>query len=237
MPQSEHLSKQYDQDLDGIRSRVLEMGGLVESQIQAALEAYASGDAALVDRVIEEDERVNHFEVGIDNDCVHIIARRQPAAVDLRTIMAIGKIVTDLERIGDEAEKIARMTRQLYESSRMPAPSPRFVDVRHVADVARSMLHRALDAFARSDAVEAARVVREDAAIDTEFLAILRQLITFMMEEPRTIGGAIGVVWIAKAVERIGDHAKNIAEQVIYIVKGADVRHTDMENVERQALS
>jgi phosphate transport system protein len=234
MPQSEHLSKQYDQDLDDIRSRVLEMGGLVESQIQMALDAYASGNAELVDRIIEEDERVNRFEVGIDDACIHIVARRQPAAVDLRTVMAIGKIVTDLERMGDEAEKIARMTRQLYESNQMP--SPKFVDVRHVADVALSMLHRALDAFARSDAAEAARVVKEDAAIDAEFLAILRQLITFMMEEPRTIGRAIGVVWIAKAVERIGDHAKNIAEQVIYIVKGADVRHTDMATLERQAL-
>ena len=235
MPQSEHLSKQYDQDLDDIRSRVLEMGGLVELQIQMALDAYTSGNAELVDRIIEEDERVNRFEVGIDDACIHIVARRQPAAGDLRTVMAIGKIVTDLERMGDEAEKIARMTRQLYESNQMP--SPKFVDVGHVADVALSMLHRALDAFARSDAAEAARVVKEDAAIDAEFLAILRQLITFMMEEPRTIGRAIGVVWIAKAVERIGDHAKNIAEQVIYIVKGADVRHTDMANVERQALS
>ena len=235
MPHSEHLSKQYDEDLGDIRSRVLEMGGLVESQIQMALDAYVSGNAELVDRIIEQDKRVNRFEVGIDDACIHIVAKRQPAAVDLRTVMAIGKIVTDLERMGDEAEKIARMTRQLYESSQMQ--TPKFVDVRHMADVALSMLHSALDAFARSDAAEAARVVREDAAIDTEFLAILRQLITFMMEEPRTIGRAIGVVWIAKAVERIGDHAKNIAEQVIYIVKGADVRHTDMANVERQALS
>jgi phosphate transport system protein len=234
MPHTEHLSKQYDHDLDAIRSRVLEMGGLVESQIQMALEAYATGNATLVERIIEDDERVNGFEVSIDDACVHIVARRQPAAVDLRMVMAIGKIVTDLERMGDEAEKIARMTRQLYESNQMPPA--KFADVRHVANVALSMLHRALDAFARSDAAEAARVVREDAAIDAEFLAILRQLITFMMEEPRTIGRAIGVVWIAKAVERIGDHAKNIAEQVIYIVKGADVRHTDMANVERQAL-
>ena len=234
MAQSEHLSKQYDQDLDALRSRVLEMGGLVESQIQAALEAYSTGNLALVEKVIENDMRVNGFEVGIDDDCTHIIAKRQPAAVDLRMIMATSKIVTDLERIGDEAEKIARTTRQLHESARVELAH--LVDVRHAADVARSMLHRALDAFARRDAAEAAQVVRQDVVIDSEFRAVLRQLITFMMEEPRTISSAIGVIWVAKAAERIGDHAKNIAEQVIYIVKGTDVRHTDMENVERQAM-
>jgi phosphate transport system protein len=234
MPQSEHLSKQYDLDLDAVRSRVLEMGGLVESQIQMAIEAYSSGNLALVEQVIENDRRVNGFEVGIDDDCIHIIAKRQPAAVDLRMIMATSKIVTDLERIGDEAEKIARTTRQLHESARTPLPH--LVDVRHAADVARTMLHRALDAFARRDAVAAAQVVKQDVVIDSEFRAVLRQLITFMMEEPRTITSAIGVVWIAKAAERIGDHAKNIAEQVIYIVRGTDVRHTDMANLERQAL-
>jgi len=234
MPQTEHLSKQYDQDLDALRSRVLEMGGLVEAQIGMAIEAYTSGNSALVDQVIENDRRVNGFEVGIDDDCIHIIARRQPAAVDLRTIMAIGKIVTDLERIGDEAEKIARTTRQLQETARTPLPQ--LADVRHAADAARSMLHRALDAFARRDVAEAAQVVKEDMVVDSEFRAVLRQLITYMMEEPRTITAAIGIIWIGKAAERIGDHAKNIAEQVIYIVKGADVRHTDMVNLERQAL-
>jgi phosphate transport system protein len=234
MPQTEHLSKQYDQDLDALRSRVLEMGGLVEAQIGMAIEAYTSGNSALVDQVIENDRRVNGFEVGIDDDCIHIIARRQPAAVDLRTIMAIGKIVTDLERIGDEAEKIARTTRQLQETVRTPLPQ--LADVRHAADAARSMLHRALDAFARRDVAEAAQVVKEDMVVDSEFRAVLRQLITYMMEEPRTITAAIGIIWIGKAAERIGDHAKNIAEQVIYIVKGADVRHTDMANLERQAL-
>ena len=234
MPQSEHLSRQYDVDLDAVRSRVLEMGGLVESQIQMAIEAYSSGNLSLVEQIIENDRRVNGFEVGIDDDCIHIIAKRQPAAVDLRMIMATSKIVTDLERIGDEAEKIARTTRQLHESGRTALPY--LVDVRHAADVARSMLHRALDAFARRDAVEAAQVVRQDMVIDSEFRAVLRQLITFMMEEPRTITSAIGVIWIGKAAERIGDHAKNIAEQVIYIVKGTDVRHTDMANLERHAL-
>jgi phosphate transport system protein len=148
--------------------------------------------------------------------------------------MAIGKIVTDLERIGDEAEKIARTTRQLQETVRTPLPQ--LADVRHAADAARSMLHRALDAFARRDVAEAAQVVKEDMVVDSEFRAVLRQLITYMMEEPRTITAAIGIIWIGKAAERIGDHAKNIAEQVIYIVKGADVRHTDMANLERQAL-
>ena len=235
MVQSEHTIKQYDVDLDALRTQVLQMGGLVESQIQAALEVYATGNRELADRVMEDDRRVNGYEVRIDNDCSHIIVRRQPAATDLRTVLAITKTVTDLERIGDEAEKIARAARQLHEQGR--ASLPRYADVRHMADTALAMLHKALDAFARLDAVSAAQVVKEDMTIDEQFRSVLRQLITYMMEDPRTISSSLDIIWIAKAIERIGDHAKNMAEYVIYMVKGTDVRHTDMENVERQAFS
>ncbi len=231
---SEHLSKQYDADLETLRSGVLQMGGLVESQIRGAIEAFANGNAELIEQIIASETRVNECEVQIDDDCSHIIVKRQPAAGDLRLIMAISKTVTDLERIGDEAEKIARMSKQIHD--RGHTDLHRFANIRHAADIALSMLRQALDAFARLDTAQAASIIRQDMAIDSEFRSILRQLITFMMEDPRTISTALEIVWIAKAVERIGDHAKNIAEDVIYIVKGTDVRHTTVEVVEREAL-
>jgi phosphate transport system protein len=229
MVTSEHASKQYDLDLDSIRSRVLQMGGLVESQIRNALDALSSGDRALADEVIAADHRVNGMEVALDGDCSHVIVKRQPAASDLRMIFAITKTVTDLERIGDEAQKMARMAKSIHERGGGAAPA---VDVRHAAELAISMLRRALDAFARLDVDTAAAVIRDDAGIDTEFRSILRQLITYMMEDPRTISTALEIVWIAKAIERIGDHAKNVAEYVIYIVKGTDVRHTGIAAAE-----
>jgi len=231
---SEHLSKQYDNDLETLRSGVLQMGGLVEAQIRGAIEAFSTGNQAAMEQVIANEPGVDGHEVKIDIDCSHIIAKRQPAAGDLRLIMAISKTVTDLERIGDEAEKIARMSKQIHEHGRVELQH--FANIRHAADIALSMLRQALDAFARLDAAAAAGVIREDRAIDTEFRLILRQLITFMMEDPRTISTALEIVWIAKAIERIGDHAKNIAEYVIYIVKGTDVRHTKLEQLEREAL-
>ena len=223
---AEHASKQYDLDLGSIRSRVLQMGGLVESQIRRALEAFVSGDRALADQVIADDHQVNAMEVALDGDCSQLIVRRQPAAGDLRMIFAITKTVTDLERIGDEAQKIARMAKAIHERGKNQVPA---VDVRHAAELAISMLRRTLDAFARLDCNVAQEVIRDDAGIDAEFRAVLRQLITYMMEDPRTISTALEVVWIAKAIERIGDHAKNMSEYVIYIVKGTDVRHTKME--------
>jgi len=223
----DHASKQYDLDLGSIRSRVLAMGGLVESQIRRAIDALASGDLQLSDEVIAADHKVNAMEVALDGDCSQLIVRRQPAANDLRMIFAITKTVTDLERIGDEAQKIARMAKNIHQ--RGAAQAPPLVEVRHAAEAAISMLRRTLDAFARLDCNTAAEVIRDDAGIDTEFRSILRQLITYMMEDPRTISTALDVVWIAKAIERIGDHAKNMAEYVIYIVKGTDVRHTKIE--------
>ena len=231
---TDHSSKQYDIELETLRSRVLEMGGLVESQIRSAIDGLASGDVHALDHVVTEDHRVNALEVSIDTECSQLIARRQPAAGDLRMVLAIIKIVTDLERIGDEAAKIARMGKQSYSRARMPS-SP-VAAVKHVGDIALGMLRKALDALARLDPVAAASIVREDFAIDEEFRAIVRQLITFMMEDPRTISQSLEILWIAKAIERIGDHSKNMAEQVIYIVKGTDVRHTTVEELEREAL-
>jgi phosphate transport system protein len=232
---SEHFSKQYDTELEALRSRVLQMGGLVESQIRKAIDAFATGNQDLIEEVVAAELRVNEAERNIDDDLSHIVVKRQPAANDLRLIMSISKTVTDLERIGDEAEKIARMSRSIHDGAvRLQIHS--FANIRHAADIALRMLRQALDAFARQDAVQAAGVIREDVAIDNEFRSILRQLITFMMEDPRTISMAIEIVWIAKAIERIGDHAKNVAEDVIYIVKGTDVRHIKLEEVERQAL-
>ncbi len=224
---TEHLSRQYDADLEAIRSRVLQMGGLVEAQILAAIDAFATGNVELSAQVTEGDRRVNSYEVEIDEACAHVVARRQPAAGDLRLIMAVSKIVTDLERTGDEAEKIARMAKNIHGRGRLQTPPA--ADVRHAGELAVAMLRRVLDALARLDAGEAERIIAEDATIDDAFRGIVRQLVTYMMEDPRTISTALDIVWIAKAIERIGDHAKNVAEQVIYIVRGTDVRHTAQE--------
>ena len=229
---TEHLSKQFDAELETIRSRVLEMGGLVESQIRLALDALASGDRSLSDEVIANDHRVNGMEVALDNDCSQVIVKRQPAANDLRLILAIIKTVTDLERMGDEAQKIARMAKSIHERGGAHAAP---VELGHASELAISMLRRALDAFARLDCASAAAVIRDDAGIDAEFRSILRQLITYMMEDPRTISTTLEIVWIAKAIERIGDHAKNVAEYVIYIVKGTDVRHTGQAHAGKAA--
>ena len=218
----EHISKQFDAELEAVRSRVLQMGGVVEEQIVKAIDALASGDIAVLDSVIEDDQRVNAMEVGLDESCSHIIARRQPAASDLRLVMAVIKTITDLERIGDEAEKIARMAKLIHTAQRVHMPR---LEMKHVADLALSMLRKALDAFARLDVNAAREVVRQDRGVDDEFRSILRQLITFMMEDPRTITRSLEILFVAKAIERIGDHAKNMAEYVVYMVEGRDVRH------------
>jgi len=225
MANHEHTSKQFDADLERIRSHVLQMGGLVEAQLMSAIDTLMTGSDELISRVIDTERRVNLSEKEIDDAITHVVARRQPAAGDLRLIMGVSKIVTDLERIGDEAEKIARMARQIY--GRGTLTIPRTIDVRQTGHKAAQALRRVLDAMARLDAVEAEKIIAEDKLIDTEFRAIVRQLITFMMEDPRTISTALDILWVAKASERVGDHAKNIAEQVIYIVHGTDVRHSN----------
>ncbi|MBV8680515.1 MAG: phosphate signaling complex protein PhoU [Aquitalea sp.] len=229
---ADHISKQFDMELETIRTRVLQMGGLVEQQILSAIDALMSGEIAKFDKVIAEDALVNSMEVTIDDDCQHIIARRQPAASDLRIIITVIKTITDLERIGDEAQKIARMGKTIYQSERYQMP--RFREIRKMAEVALAMLRRALDAFARLDASAALELAEEDMRLDDDFAAELRQLITFMMEDPRTISMSIDTLFISKAIERIGDHAKNISEYVVYLVKGKDIRHTSLENIKRE---
>jgi phosphate transport system protein len=232
---NEHTSKQFDNELEAIRARVLRMGGLVEQQITQAMEALSEGDCDLAERVNAQDHEVNAMEVGIDEDCTRIIARRQPAAGDLRLIVAVIKTITDLERIGDEAAKIARMARVVHGTDRLYRP--RIIELRHASDIGIQMLRKSLDSFARLDANSAAQVLREDLLVDDAFRGILRQLITFMMEDPRTISASLEILFAAKALERIGDHAKNMAEYVIYLVKGKDVRHIGVDQIEREVLS
>jgi phosphate transport system protein len=219
---SEHTSKQFDAELETVRTRVLQMGGLVEEQIQRAIDALSSGCMEEIELVKQNDHRVNAMEVELDEACSHIIARRQPAAGDLRLIIAVVKTITDLERIGDEAEKIARMAKLIHEAERLHMPR---LELQHIANLALTMLRDSLDAFARLDSQAALRVVSQDDAVDVEFRSILRELITFMMEDPRTISRCLEVLFMAKALERIGDHSKNMAEYVIYMVEGRDVRH------------
>ncbi|MCB1931110.1 phosphate signaling complex protein PhoU [Accumulibacter sp.] len=221
---SEHLSKQFDLELEHIRTRILQMGGLVESQVQAAIEAFSSGDLAAMQQIVEGDREVDACEVAIDEDCTLLIARRQPTARDLRLVMAVSRIVTDLERVGDKAAKIASMARNFHRGGSRRIP--RLSDIQNCARLATEMLRSALDSLARMDVATARQVIGADKAIDASFNAILRQLITYMMEDPRTISEALDIVWIAKAIERVGDHASNIAENVIYVVSGDDVRHT-----------
>jgi len=232
MQTGDHSSKIYDQELEAIRSRVLQMGGLVESQLKLAIEAFESGDLVEAERVVTADRRVNDLEIELDRAVNHVIARRQPTAVDLRMIMGVSRAIPDLERIGDEATKIARAVKWMNEKQ-VTVRLPRVPDIRVSADLAANLLRRSLDAFARLDAAAAASIIRDDQGVDERFRAILRQLITFMMEDPRTISASIDMVWVAKAIERIGDHSKNIAEHVIFIAAGADVRHASPEEVAR----
>jgi phosphate transport system protein len=230
----DHTSRQFDVDLEDLRTRVLAMGGLVEQQLVRAMDGLESGDMVLLEQVIATDRQVNRHEVELDEACNNVIARRQPAAVDLRMIMTVVKTITDLERIGDEAKKIAKMARDLHGGE--PRMKPR-VDLRPPAEIALVMLRAALDAFARLDAADSAEVVRQDRDVDAGFKAAMRQLITFMMEDPRTISSSLDLLFIARSIERIGDHAKNIAEYVVYLVKGRDVRHIGLAAMEREVAS
>jgi phosphate transport system protein len=232
MATGEHTIKQYDQELESLRGRILQMGGLVESQLRMAIDCFEQGDLRKADEVVEADERIDAEELELGRLIVNLIVRRQPAAVDLRLIMGVSRAVTDLERIGDEATKIARAARWVHEKD-VVARTPRIRDIRVSGEAALSMLRGALDAFARLDAVAAAEIIREDKGVDEQFRLILRQLITFMMEDPRTITGSLDTVWVAKAIERIGDHSKNIAGDVIFIVQGEDVRHATPEQLAR----
>jgi len=228
-----HISRQFNAELEDIRTRVLQMGGLVEEQIGRAISALVDADTGMAEAVVTDDYKVNRMEVDIDEECSQIIARRQPAAGDLRLVVAVIKTITDLERIGDEAEKIARMATRLATEER---PKNNYMEIQALGNHVRVMVHDALDAFARLDIEAAIRIAREDERVDSEYEGVMRQMITYMMEDPRTISRTLNVVWAARALERIGDHACNICEYIIYLVKGKDVRHTSLEQIEKEIL-
>src|SRR5688572_24445720 len=227
-----HLSTQFDAELSAISTRVLEMGGLVESQVAQAIYALTQFSAETATQVLEREAQVNQMEVDIDRDLSSIIARRQPTARDLRLLIAVSKTIGNLERVGDEAARVARTVQRLVNtgvSSRLRLPVS---DVGFEATLATALLRKALDAFARLDVERAIEVIRQDDQIDQEFEGLMRKLITFMMEDPRTISSSIDIVFVAKAIERVGDHAKNLAEVIIYVVKGTDVRHNPVSTIE-----
>jgi len=231
-PQAPHTSKDYDQQLAQAHALVLQMGARVERQALDAIECLATGSVALIEQVLQHEAVINALELSIDELASHIIARRQPAASDLRLLTAVLKVTTDLERIGDEAKKIALQARKMRSDGGPRVP--RRTDLRDMAQITRHMLHQSLDAFERLDLEGTAEVIRRDAEVNDAFRAILRQLVTFMIEDPRTITAGLDLVLVAKALERIGDHAKNIAEQAIYAVKGADVRHATVAEIEQE---
>lgn len=222
------VSTRFDEDLALLRSSVLEMGGLIEAQITNVIAVYSSNDVSSIQLIIDADKKINVAEKRIDDECAHLIAKRQPAASDLRLIFGITKIVTDLERIGDETKRVAKLIRRIEKEGQAHS-----INLRHILDASHEMVLKALDSFARMDAPLAFSILQTDSAIDAEFKAIVRQLITHMMEDPRTISVAIDAIWMARAIERIGDHAQNIAEQVVFIVEGRDIRHQKSELAER----
>ncbi len=222
----QHISHQFDEDLESLRSKVLNMGGLVEKQVDNALLALTRSDSSLAEEVATSDYQINAMEVSIDEECTQIIARRQPAASDLRLVVTIIKTITDLERIGDEAEKIGAHAVKLASVERTPTY---FLELKHLGESVRKMVHDCLNAFARMDADSALAVAQGDKEINNEYDALVRQLITHMMEDPRAIKRSLRVMWCARSLERIGDHAKNICEYIIYTVAGKDIRHTSIQ--------
>ncbi len=232
---SQHISHKFDQEMENVRNQVLKMGGLVEQQIGEAIDVMQSVNAQGAEKVILRDHKVNALEVAIDEACIQILARRQPAASDLRMVVAVIKTITDLERIGDEAEKIAKMALHLAEED--AGFNSRYAGIRHLGEHVQKMVHNVLDAYARQDVDAAIKVVRDDEQADEEYQNLIRLLITFMIEDPRRISEVLDIIWAARALERIGDHAKNIGEYVIYLVKGKDVRHLDLNEIEKDILS
>lgn len=228
---TQHISRKFNSELEKLRTQVSNMGGLVEKQLANALEAIVDGDSELGLAVAGRDVEVNRFEVAIDEECSRLLATRSPAAADLRLIVAVIKAITDLERIGDEAQRIGILAARLANEAR---PADRYDELKNLGEHVQDMLHDALDAFSRLDTADALLVVEEDKLVDREYDIIYRQCITLMMEDPRTVRRFMDVSWVARALERIGDHAKNIAEYVIYLVQGKDVRHTEIEEVREQ---
>jgi phosphate transport system protein len=229
---TKHTYAHFDTELESIQRRLLEMGGLVAQQLVRAIEGLGSGDLGTIESVIEDDRRVNEEEVALDEACIQLIARHAPTAGDLRMVMTVIQMITDLERVGDEAKKIAKAGRHIIEADTAFVPK---VELRHVATMVVEMLHRALDAFARMDPSVSVEIARKDKDVDAIFKGIMRQLITYMMEDPRLITRSLDVLFIAKSIERIGDHAKNISEYVVYMVNGRDVRHEGIQALEQEA--
>ncbi|MEX2352547.1 MAG: phosphate signaling complex protein PhoU [Gammaproteobacteria bacterium] len=227
----QHISRQFDNELESIRNQVLAMGGLVEQQLTDSITALIESDMELADNIIKTEYQVNRFEVSIDEECTRILAKRQPAASDLRLIMAVIKTITDLERIGDEAEKIAKMAIDLAGKQ---GPRGYYTGIKGMGTLVSHMVHDALDAFARMDSKAAVKVAGREPESDDQYGVILRQLITYMMEDPRNISSSMDAIWSARAMERIADHARNICEYVIYFVEGKDVRHISIEEMEKE---
>ncbi|UCC15639.1 MAG: phosphate signaling complex protein PhoU [Gammaproteobacteria bacterium] len=229
---TQHYSRQFNEELEAIRTRLLEMGGLVERQLKRSLRALVKGNSELGEQVVHDDYQVNRLEVSIDEECSRVIALRQPTASDLRFVMAVIKSITDLERIGDEAEKIGFLSSRLATQER---PENRYKEIKHLGRQVREMLRDTLDALARLDAEAALRIAQEDSNVDDEYEAIMRQSITVMMEDPRSIRRVLDTLWAARALERIGDHAVNICEHVVYMAHGMDIRHVSVEQVAAEA--
>ena len=227
---TDHTSKNFDLELESLRTRVLQMGGLAEQQVRKAMEGLYSGDQPLLENVIRDDERINQMEIDIDTLCNQVIAKRQPTAIDLRMIVSVLKAISDLERVGDKARKIARLGIGL---SKQSVVSTINVELNHMADTALRMLRLSLDGFARLDVSLVAEAMQLDESVNAEYQSVARQLITYMMEDPRTITRSLDILTIAKAIERIGDHATNIAEYVVYMVRGLNVRHASPDEIKQ----
>ena len=226
-----HISRQFNEELENIRNKVLTMGGLVEQQIELAVLAFMSSDMETAEQVIHKGQEVNELEMLIDQECTEILARRQPAAFDLRLLIAVIKAITELERIGDQAERVAQMAIHLAD---IEHNQDQYYELQHLAELVKGMLNGALDAFARMNVTDVASITAQDDKVDREYVSIIRQLISRMMEDPRNVKRTLDVLWTARALERIGDHSCNICEYVIYMVKGEDVRHISQEELERK---
>lgn len=227
----QHISHLFDEEMESIRHKVLTMGGLVQQQMEDAVKSFISSDQSLAEKVLQEEDNVNNLEMEIDHNCIQVIAKRQPTAIDLRMLMSVIKVITDLERIGDEASRIAKMAIRLEATDYY---HDQYHELNHLVDLVKSILSGSLDTFARMDLVGVAKVTAEDESVDREYTSIIRQLVAQMMEDPRNITRMLDVLWTARALERIGDHACNICEHVVYIVKGDDVRHISQQALEQK---
>ncbi len=227
----QHISHLFDEEMENIRHKVLTMGGLVQQQMEQAVTAFVTSDQSLAENILQQDEMVNSLEMEIDHDCIQVIAKRQPTAIDLRMLISVIKVITDLERIGDEAGRIAKMAIRLDATDYY---HDQYHELNHLVEMVKGMLSGSLDAFARMDVDGVAKITRKDEKVDREYTSIIRQLITRMMEDPRNITRMLDILWTARALERIGDHACNVCEHVVYIVKGDDVRHLNQDELENK---